>query len=79
MDFKSDFAVRRYVEMEVEKFNLFDAVRKFDILVPFYFLALYHEAYRNRVPQFCCDSTCLHTVVRLSYFDIFCIGCLPCE
>ncbi len=60
MDFKSDFAVRWYIEMEVEKFNLFDAVRKFDILVPFYFLALYHEAYRNRVPQFCCDSTCLH-------------------
>ena len=50
MDFKSDFAVRRYVEMEVEKFNLFDAVWKLDILVPLYFPALYHEAYRNRVP-----------------------------
>ena len=33
MDFKSDFAVYRYVEMEVEKFYFFDAVRKFDILV----------------------------------------------
>ncbi|RKJ93597.1 hypothetical protein D7Y41_14580 [Anaerotruncus sp. 1XD22-93] len=71
MDFKSDFAVRRYVEMEVEEFNFFDTVWQFNVLVPFYFLALCHEAYRNRVPQFCCDSTCFHNVVRLSHFDIF--------
>ena len=50
MDFKSDFAVRRYVEMEVEEFNFFDTVWQFNVFVPFYFLALCHEAYRNRVP-----------------------------
>jgi hypothetical protein len=29
MDFKSDFAVHRYIEMEVEKFHFFDAVQPY--------------------------------------------------
>ena len=69
-DFKSDFCRLRYVEMEVQHFRLFEHIQQFNVLVAFYFLPLYHKAYRNRVPQFCCNFSCLHNVFHLSYFDI---------
>ena len=37
------------------------------ILIPFYFLAVYHEANRNRVPELGCDFSCLHCIFHLSF------------
>ena len=70
MDFKGDLPVHVYIEMEVRHFHLFEHIRQLNVFVPLNFLTLYHEANRNRVPQFRCDFSCLHNVFRLSYFGI---------
>ncbi len=54
VDFESDFTVLRYVKMKVQHFCLFEHIRHVDVLISFYFLSLYHKAYRNCVSQFCC-------------------------
>ncbi len=46
MDFKGDFTVLRYIEMEVGHFHLFQCVRQLDVLIPLDFLAVYHKANR---------------------------------
>ena len=48
--------------MEVRHFCFFEHIWQVNVLVQFYFLALYHKAYWNRVPQFCCDFSCLYNV-----------------
>ena len=71
VDFKRDFPVHVYVEMEVGHFYLFEHIRQLDVLIPHNFLALYHETNRNRVPQFCCNFSCLHNVFHLSFLLVF--------
>lgn len=68
MDFKSDLPVHVYVEMEVGHFYLFEHIRQLYVLIPFDFLAVYHKANWNRVPQFRCDFSCFHCVFHLSFF-----------
>ncbi|OUO80687.1 hypothetical protein B5F53_02925 [Blautia sp. An249] len=67
MDFKGDLPVHVYVKMEVGHFYLFEHIRQLDVLIPFDFLAVYHKANRNRIPQFRCDFSCLHNVFHLSF------------
>ena len=76
VDFKGDLPVHVYVEMEVGHFHLFQCVRQLDVLIPLDFLAVYHKANRNRVPQFRCDFSCFHYHFHLS----FCAGAVAlCE
>ena len=46
-----------------------------DVLVPLDFLAVYHKANRNRIPQFRCDFSCFHCIFHLSFF----LGLVPVE
>ena len=74
VDFKGDLPVHVYVEMEVGHFYLFEHIRQLDVFGSLDFLAVYHKANRNRVPQFRCDFSCFHCNFHLSFL----LGLVPC-
>ena len=65
MDIERDGSGGRYIEVEADKWQMLNLVRDLDVLVTFDFLAVYHEADRYGVPEFCCELSAFHCVYLL--------------
>lgn len=70
-DLESDSPILRYVEFESREGQLLDLVRDLDVLEALDLHAVYDEANRYGVPEFCCELSAFHCVY-LRCYDVPC-------
>ena len=58
-----------YIQQYVDKGQLLDLVRDFDVLVALDLFAVHHEANRHRVPEFRCELSAFHDLC----LPLFCV------